>query len=115
MSYQDDMSSLADAAAEMYGDSMEPVTYHARSIAGASPVDHPSVLVRLKDYRLSALNTDVILPTDQEMRIQTSLITWTVGPEDSVTREDGSEWKVAGPIRGGKRHPWYKFNMRKVG
>jgi hypothetical protein len=112
---QAEMDVLGQEVAGMYGGLMEPITYYAKASANAVPVAY-TVQARCRNYRLSALTTDVLLPTDLECRIQTALVTWTPSEYDEVRRADGSRWKVVTPgIRDGLGHPFFKIPLRQVG
>jgi hypothetical protein len=105
---------IADAYGQATDDGlMERVTYTQKRSATETGATHRGVEVRMKHYRLSQLVLDVILPTDLECRIQTSLVTWQPSDFDVLTRADGSQWQVKG-VDGGRGHVWYRLQVRQV-
>jgi hypothetical protein len=104
---------LAQLAMQVHGGLVETITYHARATATATPVDH-TVAALFRDYRLAALSTGDILLRDQEGRIPTARVPWVPTHDDTITRADGTLWKVLSP-RGGPGSPFWILQTRQVG
>jgi len=104
---------LGHHAVQMYGDTMEPVTwYHRDSVTDV--VTTTPVCVRLKHYSVQALQLALLEPRDLECRLLPCSVAWVPTHYDEFVREDGTRWRVVS-IRGGPRHAWWVLQTRQVG
>lgn len=93
---------------------VEALTYYAKATPVSSAMQHAVAQAIIRNYRLSQLLPETILPTDQECRIPTAAVTWTPTDYDELTRADGTRWRIQS-ITGGPGHPFYVLQIRQVG
>lgn len=93
---------------------VEAVTYYAKATPTSSAVEHAVTQAIIRNYRLSQLLPEAILPTDQECRIPTSVVTWTPTDYDEIVRSDTTRWRIQS-ITGGPGYPFYVLQLRQVG
>lgn len=114
---------VADQIARMcfavVGSLVETVTYHAKATAQATPVAY-EVQAHFAEYseQLVTLASTtggegLVRRGDHLCRIATAAVSWTPTHYDTLTRADGSLWRVLS-IREGRGRPFYALQVRRV-
>jgi TolB-like protein len=113
------LNRVASLAEGINGRLMEPIIYHAKpsAVAGTTAYAAQGKLEQYSDH-VVALHGLVpegqVRREDRRLRVATEVVTWTPSTYDTVTREDGSLWRVLS-IEGGNRRIYYFMQIRKVG
>ena len=97
---------------QLFGGLTESLTYRVRTRDGTLTATY-TVDGRFQQYRLNALSTDSILPTDEQCRIPTGSATLAPSVYDDLTRADGTLWRVMS-VTGGIGAVWYYLQCRQV-
>jgi hypothetical protein len=109
---QDLLNRVGQHAASMYGATMEVVLW-AHYAPGQPLLEVPVVPVRLKHYTQQELTADQLEPGDLQLRVQVSAIAFRPGLYDTITRPDGTAWRL---VYGGSGagHVWHVWAIRQL-
>ena len=105
------LNHAARVAMGLLGDRPEAAVYHAKASAQATAVDYDvTALFVVYSEHITALHALTaegrVLREDMRLQIPTDQVTWTPTTYDTVTRSDGSRWRIldvgddgSGPFR----------------
>lgn len=100
----------------------ETVTYVHRATLSETPMEYPDLQGLVTRYSEKVLTAQLALTPettrvqrdDRQLRLATADVTWTPTMAGSVTRADGSTWRVM-DLAGGTGTPFWRMRIRKIG
>lgn len=114
------MDRVARHTIRMQGSRVEPITYHAKANVTSTAVDYDvehAYFGRYSDdytaLHAVAAERPQVLREDERLRLPTFEVSWAPTIYDTVTRADGTIWRVLS-VQGGRREAWYLLQVRKV-
>ena len=110
---------VASTVNGMVGGLREVITYHAKSTSDAVAVDYPGIaaLTPTYDDHITALHalTDApqVLREDIQCMVPVSAVEWVPTIYDTITRADGTRWRVL-DTKDGAGSPFWIMHIRRI-
>lgn len=116
---QDVMDRVAQTVAALRG--TEALIYWHRATLSDAPVGYPGLQGLVTRYSEKIIaeqlaltpETTRIQREDRQLRLATTEVTWTPTLAGSVTRADGTTWRVM-DLAGGTGYPFWRLRIRKM-